>query len=72
MAGSAIVWPAVIVAVLVPVALAVLISRIWPPYQELWATYQGEDVMLYRSRDQIAFGRASRALRRTLEANTGW
>jgi hypothetical protein len=52
----------VVVFVALPSAVATLRARLLSRPHLLWADYQGSPVQLYESRDEIEFGKISRAL----------
>lgn len=54
-------------AVVVPAGAALVCAYLWPPCNSLRARYHGTEVELYRSRDQVIFGKIARALIRARE-----
>jgi len=58
-----------VLVVLAPAVIGGACIRTRRPPWELRALYQGRDVQLFSSRDQVAFGQVKRALVRAIEAN---
>jgi len=58
-----------VLVVLAPAVIGGACMRTQRPPWELRAVYQGRDVHLFSSRDQITFGQVKRALVRAIEAN---
>ncbi len=56
------------VLLVVPVVVAIVSARRWPPRLELQARYRGREVVLFSSHDERRFGQVSRALQRAVEA----
>lgn len=56
------------VLLVVPVVVAFVSARRWPPRLELQARYRGRELVLYSSHDERRFGQVSRAVRRAVEA----
>jgi hypothetical protein len=55
------------VMLVVPVAVALVSARRWPPVQELLARYRGRELTLFSTPDAREFGQVSRALQRAIE-----
>jgi hypothetical protein len=56
------------VLLVVPVVVAVVSARRWPPRLELQARYRGRELVLFSCHDERRFGQVSRAVRRAVEA----
>jgi hypothetical protein len=60
------VWVAALVVLVVPIVVAFVCARLWPPRQELLARYRGADVTLFSSRNEQQFGQIARAVSRAV------
>lgn len=56
------------VLLVVPVVVAIVSSRRWPPRRELQARYRGRETVLFTTHDEREFGQVTRAVRRAVEA----
>jgi len=56
------------VMLVVPVVVALVSARRWPPIQQLLARYRGRELTLFSTPDAREFGQVTRALQRAIEA----
>jgi hypothetical protein len=70
-AGLALAFVLMAVAMPLAIGLALLVAsafiRLWPPVRELAVNYDGELLVLYRTRDDIELGKLRRAMVRAME-----
>lgn len=56
------------VLLVVPIVVAIVSARRWPPRLELQARFRGRELVLYGSHDERRYGQVARAVRRAVEA----